>query len=170
MISGLFIIPVVIGMTQFRQESTTQNYVNRLGKEGSRAIIEQHLVKNPSVAIDLIIKSLHPIERTGEISIDDIEARSLIWKIRALSYLSGKKMYGHVDALTYKKLCKEQPDFLSIEGISKDHIPLFFCWRSRGTLLLAPREAQNEILKKWEKWSATKDGMKISNDLNFWYD
>ena len=95
----------------------------------------------------------------------------VIWSIRALRYLTGQEfrartehVFGNSDSEQTRK------DLLTSHG--KRTVSFFAEWMSRGSIYVAPGDAQREIIRQWRAWHAAHGKtwqLGPEPDFNDWY-
>ncbi len=131
------------------------------------------LRRNPKLAVGLLVKQLEVISEKKILSGDrqayPREMR-VVWSIRALRYLTSLDFKGNTDYRFEKNEDKDRTQFLHMSQDGR--VAFFGMWMSRDSIYIAPKDAQQEIIKKWNEWTAsTLNDYKfpVPRDIDFWY-
>ena len=143
-----------------------------LGKPGSVAVIQNELLQFGDAAIDELLAGLHPLERKEELREDDLAAQNVVYRIRALRYLTSTDFIAetsHRFGKSPAQASRRQELFGSPRCKGKG-IPFFGEWMSRGIVYLAPIDTQQRIIDQWREWARSPNRkIKVAQDLNDWW-
>ncbi len=121
------------------------------------------LYKDPFRSAEILISSLKAVPR-GQYKSG--QHPQVVWNIRALRSPTGLEFR----ATTESRLDDDEVHFL--DRNTKGQIQFFGTWMSRDRVWVAPVDAQNAIIAKWQNW-LEKQGktFKYVNDRNIdhWY-
>jgi hypothetical protein len=147
--------------------------VRRLVEENDKIRDDLRMLsEKPFEAVSCLIKELSIVQEE-KILLQEYdqhkETLHVIWCIRALRYLTGIDFRGKT-AYQFKESEKNREDFLNKN--SKTELPFFAVWMSRGSIYIAPKDTQEEIINKWKEWySINGKSFKYDpvDDINKWY-
>ncbi len=126
------------------------------------------LAEKPYQSGCLLIKELRNIPETAIYSNDEEKHKSsmhIIWCIRALRYLTGLDFKGTTKHI-FTKQERDRKYWLTLKN--EQELPFFADWMSRENIYIAPKDAQEEIIKKWKSWfleNGEKFNYKTDTDL-----
>lgn len=181
----LFLPPCAAHEFNYNKESVFHvvNYFGLLMEHGDANLLLPIIAKTPDLFIPELIRQL---ETTDEKMVTPseknvkLEAQNNIWRIRALRYLTCGLDFS---ATTTYRPTKEdvQGDYrywvAGSRASSEPDAPpaevwYFHTWMSRDIAYIAPRDAQEEIVRKWKHWlptNGTITGCTPVMDYNEWY-
>lgn len=169
----LSICAVCISAETASQATRIEDLVEHLGPSTTVQQVKL-LRKEPRRAVDLLMSNLVPIseERIASGSEEShSHAMRVIWSIRALRYLTRQEFRARTShAFGNSDYEQTRKDLLTLHG--KKTVSFFAEWMSRGSIYVAPKDAQQEIIRQWRAWHVThgkKWQLGPEPDLNDWY-
>lgn len=170
---ALSVCAVSISATSASQATRIEDVVAHLGP--STTVHEVKLLrKEPRKAVDLLIENLASISEDkilSEARTSHSPAMRVIWSIRALRYLTGQEFRAPTNhAFEDSETEQTRKDLLTSHG--KRTVAFFAEWMSRGSIYVAPGDAQREIIRQWRAWHATHGKtwqLGPEPDFNDWY-
>ena len=153
-----FVCLVVAQCAMCQQVADLSSEVRQLGRSGDDFKIVDRLIHNPRLSTQLLIKELHPVNKTIIVSEKvDPDAEHVLWSIRALRYLTGGKDFCAKASHRFGNSEEEQRRKYWIYFRHRTCASFFAMWPSRGSEYIAPEDTQKEIIDQWRDWFA-KEG------------
>jgi hypothetical protein len=138
-------------------ETNIQKYIKTLGvSEENISYALDLLATDPQQSTRLLIVELHPIPRKTYFEATKTpESKHVIACLRALHYLTGTTF----SATSTAKLSDDEKQFLDFHNQMHDDNPghalhFFGVWMSRNADIVAPTDAQRNIIKRWKLWGS----------------
>ena len=155
------------------QTPDVEKVIRALGPSTTRADLRV-LRESPRRAVELLLRDLTTIP--DEKILPDAQAQHtkaihVIWSIRALRYLTRQEFRAptaHVFGDTENEQTRH--DLLSAHGTKT--VAFFAEWMSRGSIYIAPTDAQIKIISDWRTWYAREGQtwrLGPEPDFNEWY-
>lgn len=116
----------------------------------------QELARHPDLAVQILVEELKPVsivklDDPTNSPIENESARHVIWRFRALYYVTGHKILASSSyKLTNSDYDRNRSGLLKTEG---GEWAFFTEWMSRGTVYFAPIDAQKKIIQDWHTWA-----------------
>lgn len=155
--------------------------IQDLGKDQSDLERIKFLGQQPAEAARLLVQELHPVTAVRILGNEhDLpqwrDAEHVVWCLRALRSLTGGLEFRGKTTHRFgdSEIEENQEWFTGGERFKKDRSVKFFgVWMSRDSLYIAPRDAQEQIIRRWTLWYET-EGVSFSyppfkNDPDIWY-
>ena len=145
--------------------------IKKLGADNQGDIeIIKSLATNRQLAIKLLLRELHVIPEEKLLPSEFAKHQNsmhVIWCLRAMRYLTGKKFLSRTTTPLKKGTLRQQ--FLYVKDSKK--IPFFSTWMSRDIIYVAPKDAQTTIIKNWNNYiTSLNNQSKFEQiELNDWY-
>jgi hypothetical protein len=136
--------------------------LKRLGHGGDDLGIIKELARTPQASVPLLIDGLHPIHEARILNgQENPDAEHVLWSIRALRNLTGGKDFCGKTSHQFGGSEQERNRKYWIYFRHKTCVSFFAMWPSRGSVYIAPEDAQKEIIQKWKDW-IKKDGSRLA--------
>ena len=127
--------------------------VGSLGADHDNLKIVAQLANAPELAISPLIQQLHPIYGDRILASQKRpDAEHVLWCIRALRYLCGGQDFCAQTKHVFGNSELERNRKYWLYDRHHTCVSFFAMWPSRGSVYIAPADAQQEIIHKWAAW------------------
>ncbi|MGH9738711.1 MAG: hypothetical protein ACRD4X_09000 [Candidatus Acidiferrales bacterium] len=127
--------------------------IANLGRGNDNFAIVEDLARSPDRSVPLLVEELHPIQETRILASESRpQAEHVLWCLRALRYLCGGRDFCAKTNYAFGDSALEQNRRYWLYFRYHTCVSFFAMWPSRGSVYIAPADAQSDIIRAWKSW------------------